>query len=91
VESGRQVPTDRYSFEAQRSNVRAGKELYYGDEKFGEVVKIDQAKGLGEHQENQEDRRGASANGLYVERAVADGFAGRVTLPDRCMGSAKRD
>src|SRR6267142_2554645 len=46
VESGRQVPTDRYSFEPQRSNVRAGKELYYGDEKFGEVVTIDQAKGL---------------------------------------------
>jgi predicted RecB family nuclease len=46
VESGRQVPTDRYAFEPQRSNVRAGKELYYGDEKFGEVVRIDQAKGV---------------------------------------------
>jgi uncharacterized protein len=46
VESGRQVPTDRYSFEPQRSNVRTGKELYYGDEKFGEVVMIDQAKGV---------------------------------------------
>src|ERR1700682_1132115 len=46
VESGRQVPTDRYSFEPQRSNVRAGKELYYVDEKFGEVVTIDQAKGV---------------------------------------------
>jgi uncharacterized protein len=46
VESGRQVPTDRYSFEPQRSNVRTGKELYYGDEKFGEVVTIDQAKGV---------------------------------------------
>ncbi|HEY6270333.1 MAG TPA: TM0106 family RecB-like putative nuclease [Candidatus Acidoferrum sp.] len=46
VQSGRQVPTDRYSFEPQRSNVRAGKELYYGDEKFGEVVMIDRAKGV---------------------------------------------
>jgi predicted RecB family nuclease len=46
VVSGKQVPTDRYSFEPQRSNVRAGKELYYGDEKFGEVVTIDQAKGV---------------------------------------------
>jgi predicted RecB family nuclease len=46
VESGRQVPTDRYSFEPQRSNVRAGKELFFGDEKFGEVVTIDQAKGV---------------------------------------------
>jgi predicted RecB family nuclease len=46
VESGRQVPRDRYSFEPQRSNVRAGKELYYGDEKFGEVITIDQAKGV---------------------------------------------
>src|SRR6266850_2382348 len=46
VQSGRQVPTDRYSFEPQRSNVRAGKVLYYGDEKFGEVVTIDLAKGV---------------------------------------------
>src|ERR1700687_2434245 len=46
VPSGRQVPTDRYSFEPQRSNVRTGKELYYGDEKFGEVVTIDQATGV---------------------------------------------
>jgi uncharacterized protein len=46
VVSGRQVPTDRYSFEPQRSNVRAGKELYYGEEKFGEVATIDQAKGV---------------------------------------------
>jgi predicted RecB family nuclease len=46
VESGRQVQTHRYSFEPQRSNVRAGKELYYGDEKFGEVLTIDQAKGV---------------------------------------------
>ncbi len=46
VESGRQVPTDRYSFEPQRSNVRTGKELYYGEEKFGEVVTIDQTKGV---------------------------------------------
>jgi AAA domain/RNase_H superfamily len=46
IESGRQVPTDRYSFEPHRSNVRAGKELYFGDEKFGEVVTIDQAKGV---------------------------------------------
>jgi uncharacterized protein len=46
VVSGRQVPTDRYSFEPQRSNVRAGKELYCGNEKFGEVVTIDQAKGV---------------------------------------------
>ena len=46
VESGRQVATDRYSFEPQRSNVRTGKELYFGDEKFGEVVAIDQAQGL---------------------------------------------
>ena len=46
VVSGRQVPTDRYSFEPLRSSVRAGKETYYGDEKFGEVVTIDQAKGV---------------------------------------------
>jgi predicted RecB family nuclease len=44
---GRQVPTDRYSFEPQQaSNVRAEKELYFGDEKFGEVVRIDHVKGV---------------------------------------------
>jgi uncharacterized protein len=44
---GKQVPTDRYLFEAQQaSNVRAGKELYFGDEKYGEVVSIDHVKGV---------------------------------------------
>jgi predicted RecB family nuclease len=47
VGRGRQVPIDRYSFEPQQaSNVRAEKELYFGDEKFGEVVRIDHAKGV---------------------------------------------
>src|SRR5580700_2974507 len=47
VGRGRQVPTDRYSFEPQRaSNVRAEKEVYFGDEKFGEVVRIDHVKGV---------------------------------------------
>ncbi len=44
---GRQVPTDRYSFEPQQaSNVRAEKEVYFGNEKFGEVVRIDHVKGV---------------------------------------------
>src|SRR5580700_9340357 len=47
VGRGKQVPTDRYLFEAQQaSNVRAGKELYFGDEKYGEVVSIDHVKGV---------------------------------------------
>src|SRR6202030_3990261 len=47
VGRGRQVPTDRYSFEPQQaSNVRAEKDLYFGDEKFGEVVRIDHVKGV---------------------------------------------
>src|SRR6266481_6284881 len=46
VDCGQQVPTDRYSFDPQKSNVRAGKELYFGDEKFGEVVAIDHVKGV---------------------------------------------
>jgi hypothetical protein len=47
VGRGRQVPTDRYSFEPQQaSNVRAEKEVYFGDEKFGEVVRIDHVKGI---------------------------------------------
>jgi predicted RecB family nuclease len=45
--SGRQVCTDRYSFEIQpSSNVRAEKDLYFGDEKFGAVVRIDHKKGV---------------------------------------------
>jgi predicted RecB family nuclease len=47
VGRGKQVPTDRYLFEAQQSsNVRAGKELYFGDEKYGEVLRIDHVKGV---------------------------------------------
>ena len=46
VDSGWQVPTDRYSFDPQKSNVRPGKDVYFGDEKFGEVVAIDHAKGI---------------------------------------------
>jgi uncharacterized protein len=45
--SGRQVSTDRYSFDPQpSSNVRVEKEVYFGDEKFGEVVAIDHARGV---------------------------------------------
>ena len=43
VDAGKQVPTDRYSFEPQRTNVRAGKDVYFADvdQKIGEVVAID--------------------------------------------------
>lgn len=46
VDSGSQVPTDRYSFDPQKSNVRVGKDVYFGDERFGEVVAIDHVKGI---------------------------------------------
>jgi uncharacterized protein len=46
VDPGRQVPTDRYLFDPQKSNVRAGKDVYFGDEKFGEVVAIDHVNGV---------------------------------------------
>lgn len=46
VDSRWQVPTDRYSFDPQKSNVRVGKEVYFGDEKFGEIVAIDHVKGV---------------------------------------------
>ena len=47
VDRGKQVPTDRYFFDAQqKSNVRAEKDVYFGDEKFGEVATIDHAKGV---------------------------------------------
>src|SRR5215469_6935558 len=46
IDSGLQVPTDRYSFDPQKTNVRAGKNVYFGEEKFGEVVNIDRTKGV---------------------------------------------
>jgi len=47
VGRGTQVPTDRYFFDPQsRSNVRTGEEVFFGDEKFGEVVSIDHANGV---------------------------------------------
>jgi predicted RecB family nuclease len=46
VDCGQQVPTDRYSFDPQKSNVRAGKELYFGGDKFGEVVVINHVNGV---------------------------------------------
>jgi predicted RecB family nuclease len=46
VDVGKQVPTDRYSFDPQRTNVRVGKDLYFGDEKIGEVAAIDHANGV---------------------------------------------
>jgi predicted RecB family nuclease len=42
----RQVSTDQYSFNPQKSNVRVGKNLYFGDEKFGEVTAIDHVAGM---------------------------------------------
>ena len=47
VEVGKQVPTDRYAFEPQRTNVRVGKDLYFADveQKIGEVAAIDSVKG----------------------------------------------
>lgn len=46
VDRGKQVPTDRYFFDPQRSNVRVGKDVYFGDEKVGEVVAIDHVNGI---------------------------------------------
>jgi predicted RecB family nuclease len=46
VGSGLQVPTDRYSFDPQKSNVRVGRDVYFGDERLGEVVAIDHIKGI---------------------------------------------
>jgi uncharacterized protein len=46
VDCGQQVPTDRYFFDPQKSNVRAGRDVYFGDEKFGEVVAIDHVNGV---------------------------------------------
>src|SRR5271163_3084185 len=44
LDRGKKVPTDRYSFEPCRNNVRVGKDLYFGDKEFfGECVSIDQA------------------------------------------------
>src|SRR6266478_170767 len=46
VEAGKQVPTDRYFFDPQKTNVRVGKDVYFGDGKIGEVVAIDKTSGV---------------------------------------------
>ena len=43
---GQQVPTDRYAFSPEKSNVRAGKDVYFGDEHFGEILDIDHGRGI---------------------------------------------
>jgi predicted RecB family nuclease len=40
----RTIPVDRYAFEKQETEVRAGKELYRENQKFGEVVAVDVLK-----------------------------------------------
>jgi predicted RecB family nuclease len=41
LEMKRQIPTDRYAFEKQETEIRAEAELYHGGDKFGSVVAID--------------------------------------------------
>jgi predicted RecB family nuclease len=41
ISSERGIPVDRYAFEKQETEVRAGKELYRENQKFGEVVAVD--------------------------------------------------
>lgn len=47
VDVGKQVPTDRYSFDPHKTNVRVGKDVYFGDvdHKIGEVIAIDSING----------------------------------------------
>ena len=40
-ESKRKIPTDRYSFEKQETDIRAGDKVCERGEKVGEVVEID--------------------------------------------------
>ncbi len=42
----RNIPTDRYAFEPRKTDVRAGKDLYDGGQKFGEVCAIDCVGGV---------------------------------------------
>jgi predicted RecB family nuclease len=41
-----QIPTDRYSFDPQKTNIRVGKDVYVGTTKFGEVQAINPAEGI---------------------------------------------
>ena len=47
IDPGKQVPTDRYVFDPQKTNVRVGKDVYFGDvnQKVGEVVDLDPVSG----------------------------------------------
>lgn len=42
----RKIPTDRYSFEKQETDLRAGEELCAGEERIGKIVAIDLASRL---------------------------------------------
>jgi len=42
----RQIPTERYTFEPQKTNIRVGKDVYFGTNKFGEVQAISPAEGI---------------------------------------------
>jgi predicted RecB family nuclease len=44
ISAERGIPIDRYAFEKQETEVRAGKELYRENQKFGEVVAVDVLK-----------------------------------------------
>jgi hypothetical protein len=46
VDAGGQVPTDRYAFDPQRTNVRSGKDVYFEDDRIGEVVAIHKMDGI---------------------------------------------
>jgi predicted RecB family nuclease len=43
IGADRKIPTDRYSFEKQETEVRCGKELFWRGEKFGSVTGVDPA------------------------------------------------
>ena len=60
ISAERGIPVDRYAFEKQETEVRAGKELYRENQKFGEVAAIDSRQN-NRHQENKEDRGSSSA------------------------------
>ena len=53
----RKIPTDRYSFEKQETDIRAGDTVCERGEKVGEVVEIRHQRADHRHQEDQEDCR----------------------------------
>ena len=82
----RKIPTDRYSFEKQETDIRAGEELCAKKEKIGEIVEIDLAARLVDIKKTKKTAE-VHPSAVYAKKigpgtdVLADAL-----VPHRCMG-----